>query len=76
MGIVLFKGWLLKHFLLHAGANRPLLLLLDAHSLHYNLKTINLAKENDVILFTLVPHTIHAMQPLDTAVYGPLKTYW
>jgi len=27
-------------------------------------------------VFTLVPHTTHAMQPLDTAVYGPLKTHW
>jgi len=35
-----------------------------------------LAKENDVIMFPLVPHTTHALQPLDTAVYGPLKTHW
>ena len=33
-------------------------------------------KENGVIMFTLVPHTIHEMQPLDTAVYGLLKTHW
>jgi len=76
MDMVLFKEWLLKHFLRHAGANRPLLLLLDGHSSHYNLEAINLAKENNVIMFTLVPHTTHAMQPLDTAVYGPLKTHW
>ena len=37
---------------------------------------MRLAKENDVILFTLVPHTTHEMQPLDTAVFGPLKIYW
>ena len=29
-----------------------------------------------MIVFTLVPHTTHEMQPLDTAVYGPLKTHW
>ena len=27
-------------------------------------------------MFTLVPHIIHEMRPLDTAVYGPLKTHW
>ena len=46
--MVLFKEWLLKHFLRYAGANH----LLDGHSSHYNLEAINLAKENDVIMFT------------------------
>ena len=37
--------------------------------------TITLAGENDVIiiLYTLVPHTTHEMQCLDTVVFGPLK---
>ena len=30
-----------------------------------------MARDNDVIIFTLVPHTTHEMQPLDTAVFGP-----
>ena len=54
----------------------PILLLLDGHSSYFNLDAINFAKENGVIMFMLVPHTTHAMQPLDTAVYGPLKTHW
>ena len=49
---------------------------MDGHSSHYNLEAITMAKENGVILFTLVPHTTHKMQPLDTAVYVPLKTHW
>jgi len=76
MDMELFKAWFYKHFLTHVCSNRPILLLLDGHSSHYNLEAINLAKENGVIMFTLVPHTTHAMQPLDTAVYGPLKTHW
>ena len=55
---------------------RPILLLLDGHSSHYNPEAVRLAKEKDVILFTLVPHTTHEMQPLDTAVFGPLKLHW
>ena len=59
----LFKGWLSNHFLKYAIASRPLLLLLDGHSSHYNPEAIRHAKENEVILFTLVPHTTHEMQP-------------
>ena len=63
-------------FLYHAGSNRPLLLLLDGHSSHYNLEAVEITRKNDVIIFTLVPHTTHEMQPLDTTVFGPLKNSW
>ena len=76
MDMRLFKEWLVQHFLRHVGSSRPILLLLDGHSSHYNLEAVTFAKENDVIMFTLVPHTTHEMQPLDTAVYGPLKANW
>ena len=66
----------LDHFLKHAVSIRPLLLLLDGHSSHYNPEAIRLARDNDVIIFTLVPHTTHMMQPLDKAVFGPLKVHW
>ena len=72
----LFKLWFFNHFLCHAGASQPLLLLLDGHSSHYNLEAITLARENGIIIFTLVPHTTHELQPLDTAVFGPLKKNW
>ena len=74
--MVLFKEWFHQHFLCHAGSNRPLLLLLDGHSSHYNIEAITLARQNDMIIFTLVPHTTHEMQPLDTAVFGLLKNNW
>jgi len=72
----LFKGWFTNHFLCHAVSACPLLLLLDGHSSHHNADAIRLAKENDVILFTLVPHTTHEMQPLDTSMFAPLKAHW
>jgi len=75
MDMEFFKQWFLKHFLYHAISSCPIILLLDGHSSHFNLDGINLAKENGVIMFMLVPHTTHAMQPLDTAVYRPLKTH-
>ena len=76
MDMELFKGWFVKHFLQLVGSARPVLLLMNGHSSHCNLEAVDLAKKNDVILFTLVPHTTHEMQPLDTAVYAPLKTHW
>ena len=76
MDNILFKEWFIKHFLSHAGSGRPLLLLMDGHSSHYNLEAVTMARNNGVILFTLVPHTTHEMQPLDTAVYAPLKAHW
>jgi len=35
-----------------------------------------MARENNVVIYTLVPHTTHEMQPLDAAVFGPLKRTW
>lgn len=72
----LFKGWFSDHFLKHVVSAHLVLLLLDEHSSHYNPEAVRLAKENDVILFTLVPHTTHEMQPLNTAVFNPLKSNW
>ena len=72
----LFKGWFETHFLRHAVSARPLLLLLDGHSSHYSPDVIRLAKEHNVIILTLVPHTTHEMQPLDTCVFASLKNHW
>ena len=72
----LFSTWFTKHFLQYANRDRPIILLMDGHSSHYNPHTIALAAENDVILFTLPPNTTHLTQPLDRACFFPLKTAW
>ena len=72
----LFEAWLSEHFLQHAVSARPLLLLLDGHSTHYQPQLLRVAKENDVIMLCLPPHTTHEAQPLDCGVFGPLKTHW
>jgi len=55
---------------------RPLFLLLDGHSTHYQPQLIRLAKEHNVIVLCLPPHTTHESQPLDVGVFAPLKTQW
>ena len=47
MDMILFKKWFLKHFLCHVGSGRPVLLLMDGHSSHYNLEAVTLARKND-----------------------------
>ena len=71
-----FFHWLQEHFLQNAIAHRPILLLLDGHSSHFELSTIQLARQSEVILFCLPPHTTHVCQPLDCSFFGPLKKHW
>ena len=72
----LFHYWLTDHFLAHAVASRPLLLLLDGHSSHFEPETIRFAKDHNVVIFCLPPHTTHECQPLDCSLFGPLKIDW
>jgi hypothetical protein len=72
----LFKGWLTDHFSKHAVSARPLLLMLDGHSSHYEPSTLHFAKEHGIVMFCLPPHTTHEAQPLDCGIFGPLKVHW
>ena len=72
----LFNLWFSKLFLHYAPKARPLLLLLDGHSLHYCPDTIHLAAKEKVVIFTFPPNTTHLTQPLDKGVFGPLKLHW
>lgn len=74
----LFIKWL-QHFIetVKPTPNKKVLLLLDGHTTHSkNLKAINLARENGVIMLQLPGHTTHRLQPLDVAIFGPMETYY
>lgn len=72
----LFDLWFSRHFLSHAPPMRPLLLLVDGHSSHFQPSVIERAAKEAVIVFCLPPHTTHLTQPLDKGCFGPLKMYW
>ena len=72
----LFLGWLIEHFLIHAVGVRPILLVLDGHSSHYQPQLIEYAKQYGVIIFCLPPHTTHESQALDVSVFKSLKQNW
>lgn len=67
----------MQHFITHVkpSMERPVLLVLDNHSSHLNVKTLNLAKENGVVMLSFPPHCSHKLQPLDVSVFGPFKKY-
>ena len=72
----LFHLWMKDHFLQYAVSRRPLLLILDGHSTHYQPATVQYAKDNGVVMLCLPPHSSHVSQPLDVSVFSPLKKHW
>lgn len=56
-----------------SSKDNKVLLLLDNHSSHTAVKNIEFCKDNGIILLTYPPHCTHKLQPLDRAVFGPVK---
>jgi len=73
---ITFYEWFEHHFLEYAPSGRPLLLLLDGHSSHYNPTFIRFAAQKGVIVFALPPNTMHISQPLDSVCFKALKQCW
>ncbi|XP_018402028.1 PREDICTED: uncharacterized protein LOC108779157 [Cyphomyrmex costatus] len=73
---VKFYGFM-NHFIKYVRPSKdsPLLLFVDNHSSHLSIKTLDLAKENGVVMLSFPPHCSHKLQPLDLAVYGSFKKY-
>lgn len=74
----IFEHWF-QRFLEFSRASKqnPVLLLLDGHLTHtQNLKVIEAARENGVILLCFPPHCTHRLQPLDVTFMKPLSTYY
>ena len=69
----LFLAWLNKIFVKFCVPERPIMLLIDGHASHITIEAIDFCQANNIILFCLPPHTTHALQPLDVAVFKSLK---
>lgn len=80
------SGWMtgtnfevfLKHFIQYVKCSKEnmVLIILDNHESHISVASLNLAKDNGIVLLTFLPHTSHKLQPLDRAVFGPFKRYY
>ena len=54
----------------------PIIIFLDGHISHINLAVSDFCRDNNIIIYCFPAHASHVMQPLDIAVFGPLKKGW
>jgi hypothetical protein len=69
--------WLISIFEPETRPSTPRrrLLVTDGHSSHLTAKFIAFCLENTIDLIVLPPHSSHYLQPLDIAIFSPLKTH-
>lgn len=69
-----FLTWL-KHFVSFTKPTTedPVLLIIDGHGSHKELDVIMYARENNVHMLSVPPHTTHKLQPLDRTFMKPFK---
>ena len=77
------SGWMqeteflqfLQHFVKHTKASEDskVILLLDNHSSHLSIQSIDFCKANGIILLSSPPHCSRKLQPLGRGVFGPFK---
>jgi hypothetical protein len=68
--VQLFHKWTIGRMV---GAKR--LVLCDRFGSHLTRQFIRFCEKNDIILFFLLPHTSHVLQPLDVGVFSVYKHY-
>lgn len=75
----LFCEWLKTTFIPAVDerrVTRPLILFIDGHSTHLTLEASTICKENGIVLYCLLAHASHLLQPLDLRLFSPLKENW
>lgn len=63
-------------YLLEDQIELPVILFLDGHSSHISLPLTNFCREKGIILVALLPNATHILQPMDVALFHPLKQIW
>ena len=68
----------LKHFIKYIDAglhSKWKLLLMNNHESHEIIDFLKLVNDNHILLYPLISHLTHYMQPLDVGVFQPYK-HW
>ncbi|XP_072398087.1 uncharacterized protein [Diabrotica undecimpunctata] len=68
-----FSNYIEHTFLPNIPKDRPVVLIYDGHSSHTSIALIETALREDINILKLLPHTSHLLQPMDLAVFKPLK---
>lgn len=63
-------------WLLQKKITLPVALFLDGHTSHISLPLSTFCKDKGIILVALLPNATHVLQPLDVAVFRPVKGTW
>ena len=72
-----FKQWFMKCLLPYvAKLSGKKILIGDNLGCHFNVEVIRACVANDIAFVPLLPNCTHLMQPLDVAVFRPLKLIW
>ena len=75
----IFTHYIKNHFLRYVpgrDSDQPILLLYDGHKSHISISLIQWARENNIVLFVLPPHTSHILQPMDVGCFGPFENLY
>lgn len=73
----IFEDWFLKIILPWVRrTNDPKVLIGDNLSSHVSLNIIKLCEQNNIRFVLLLPNSTHLCQPLDVAVFHPMKVSW
>lgn len=82
------SGWMCSHtfyeyitnifnpWLEEMKIKKPVLFIVDGHKSHLTLHLSNFCSENGIEIIALFPNSTHILQPLDLAVFRPLKVFW
>lgn len=66
-----FHPWLVKQKI-----ELPIVLYMDGHKSHVSMALVKFCMENGIELVSLYPNSTHILQPLDVAVFHPMKVSW
>lgn len=78
-GEVFFEYYFANYFFKWLGREKivlPIIVFIDGHKSHLTYHLSKFCSENKIILVVLPPNCTHIMQPLDVAVFSPLKKGW
>ena len=70
-----FKKWFMKVFV-HNLKGGLFTTIGDNLRFHFSDEVINICLERNICFIMLVPNSMHPCQPLDLAVFGPMKRSW
>ena len=67
----------MQHFVKNVkpSIDRPVLVTLDNHNFHLDIRVLDYCRDNHVILFPFPPHCSHKLQPLELGIFASLKRY-